>query len=163
MSVGLLLFCCFVVVWSRGMREAEARMFCDQILKFLNVWRVCQEVLRVLLARLAIAVVWAIRWLAGAAGGPCLSQHGSVQLSPHSWPQQCPEPETRGGSVSRPRLSGSLEGLHCVWCTESRLLFLRHALEPGQRHHALAPLCPLGSRGGCCMRNFCGPPSKNCP
>lgn len=84
--------------------------------------------------------------------GPCLSQHGRVQLSPHSLPQQCQEPETRAGSVSRPRLSGSLEGLHCAWCTESRLLFCRHELEPGQKAPRSCPgdvLLLVVRRRGC--------------
>lgn len=65
--------------------------------------------------------------------GPCLSQHVRVQHSPHSLPWQCQESETRAQTVSRPRMSGSLEGLYCAWCTESRLLFCRHGLEPGQK------------------------------
>lgn len=84
--------------------------------------------------------------------GPCLSQHGSVWLSPHSLPWQCQESETRAQSVSRPRMSGSLEGLHCAWCTKSRLLFCRHELEPGPKApRSLLPrpcLAAAGERRG---------------
>lgn len=45
-------------------------------------------------------------------------------------------------------MSGSLEGLHCVWCSESRLLFCRHELEPGQKaSRSLLPQPSLGKGG----------------
>lgn len=99
--------------------------------------------------------------------GPCLSQHGSVQPSPHPLPRQCRESETRAWSVSRPRMSGSLEGLHCARCTQSRLLFCRHESEPGQRRHAPAPAescgCCWGREGAAHVQNCYGPCPKNCP
>ena len=84
--------------------------------------------------------------------GPCLSQHVSAQHSPHSLPWQCQESETRAQTVSRPRMSGSWEGLYCAWCAESRLLFCRHGLEPGQKApRSLVPRawpCPAASGEG---------------
>lgn len=99
--------------------------------------------------------------------GPCLSQHGSVWLSPHSLPWQCQESETRAQSVSRPRMSGSLEGFHCAWCTKSMPVILQAWIRAWAESATLAltptvSCCCRGVEGAATVQNFGGPCSKNC-